>query len=303
MENPFLFCKFARANHYLSMTPSFFALLSKAGIACAADMYKSFYCLHKKLPVAIAVNPESPIPWETIIKKYRKQLGSTPLASLADYVEGFHVFLSTLEPEDSWKGVSQEESHIMFLGFGKEDVFPSVYDTYVQTDRDGTLGLSDGEIQQVTLNEPVLIHMLGNFEYVSPLLFGCNKKIRDFYCDRYPSVWEDYVERVSELIKGEPYERNAIDKLRKLDCDKEISREVDATIENNKTDMLIGIATFSVEDMVSAVEAIVDANARFGHLLSDAPGNPGGIKEIAVITIPEGVSWIINKDNKRRNLA
>lgn len=39
------------------MCPSFFALCSKAGIACAADSDHTIYRLSDNLPVAIAVNP------------------------------------------------------------------------------------------------------------------------------------------------------------------------------------------------------------------------------------------------------
>lgn len=47
------------------MIPSFIALFSKAGIACAADTDHTVFRLSDKYPVAIAVNPDSPIPWKS----------------------------------------------------------------------------------------------------------------------------------------------------------------------------------------------------------------------------------------------
>ena len=125
------------------MIPSFFALLSKAGIACAADTYKSINRLHEKLPVVIAVNPASPVPWENIIKRYQEQLEPVPQAFFVNYANEFDLFLSTLKTEESWKGLSEEESNIIFLGYGEDDIFPSVYTVYVQIDENGMMGLSE----------------------------------------------------------------------------------------------------------------------------------------------------------------
>ena len=283
------------------MTPSFFALCSKAGIACAADKYKTIYRLHEKLPVVIAVNPASPLPWESIITRYQEQLEPTPQAFFENYAYEFDLFLSTLETEDSWEGLSQEESKIMFLGYGEDDLFPSAYDVHVQIDEDGMMGLSEGDVHQVRLEEPVLIRMQGDFDSVSPLLFGSAQWVRNFFCDRYRPVWKGYVERVSEMVKGEPYEQDLVSKMREFVCAEEISKRINSATDKVHDEMMMGIATFSVEDMVSAVEAIVDANARLGHLASGAPGKPGEVKEIAVVTIPEGVSWIINSEIKRRS--
>ena len=282
------------------MTPSFFALCSKAGIACASDVERAFYPLSDKLPVAIAVNPASPIPWDRIIQRYKDQLEPTPQAFFVNYANEFDLFLSTLETEESWKGLSSEESNIIFLGYGEDDIFPSVYDVYVQIDKDGMMGLSEGEVRQVTLEEPALIHMLGDFEYVSPLLFGRNERVRDFLCEGFRPVWNGYVERVAELVEGKSFEKDLVSKLRDYDCTDDICGRVDSATGKTYDDMTLGISTFSVEDLVSTVEAVVDANARFSHLMSGAPGRPGGTKEIAVITIPEGISWIKHSHEERR---
>ena len=63
----------------------------------------------------------------------------------------------------------------------------------------------------------------------------------------------------------------------------------------------MGVDSFSVEDLVTAVESLVEANAELIHLRSGATGDPARVKEIAVLTIPEGLTWIKHSLYYRRN--
>jgi hypothetical protein len=58
----------------------------------------------------------------------------------------------------------------------------------------------------------------------------------------------------------------------------------------SRTDM--GLNTFSVEDLVTAVETLVNAEVRLKHLLSKGKEYPHLTKEIAVITRIEGLTWL-----------
>lgn len=49
---------------------SFIAIYNQSGIACASDTDNTIYRLSKEKPVAIAICPYSPIPWESIISQY-----------------------------------------------------------------------------------------------------------------------------------------------------------------------------------------------------------------------------------------
>ena len=75
---------------------------------------------------------------------------------------------------------------------------------------------------------------------------------------------------------------------------------------NNATDsaysaFMMGVESFSVEDLVTAVETLVQANAELSHIRSHAKGTPRNVKEIAVITIPEGLTWIKHSLYYRRD--
>ena len=79
------------------MKTSFIAFLNKHGIACASDTDMTLYALSKQEPVAIAVNPYSPIPWDNIINAYLRK-GCIPLHDdFRDYARDFAEFLKTVD--------------------------------------------------------------------------------------------------------------------------------------------------------------------------------------------------------------
>ena len=56
--------------------------------------------------------------------------------------------------------------------------------------------------------------------------------------------------------------------------------------------VLSGIDSFSIEDLVTASETLVNAEVRLKHLFSGGKEDLHVSKEIAVITRTEGVTWI-----------
>ena len=57
------------------METIFIALSNMSGIACASDRDHTLYQLSKKVPLALAVSPSSPIPWDSIIEQYKRTAG------------------------------------------------------------------------------------------------------------------------------------------------------------------------------------------------------------------------------------
>lgn len=283
------------------MIPSFFALFSKAGIACAADTDHTVYRLSKDLPVALAVNPLSPIPWEEIIEQFKKNLDSQTRESLADYAFEFDAFLSDYMVEDSGQGLSPLKERIMFFGYGSEDIFPSAYNVSAVIKATGVLGLEDGSVHSVTHRDLAFYHSLGNFESVMTLLTGTTGESRRMIFDRYVEAWEKYAGRVSSRFKGTEYEQYVEKHLVGYDYKSYIASRIDNPIHRTLLRLTIGVDSFSVEDMVTAVETIVNANSKLNHLRSNASGKPGNAQEIAVVTIPEGLSWIKHSLYHRRN--
>jgi hypothetical protein len=95
------------------------AVLNKYGVALAADsavtigengkVYNSankLFLLSKFHPVGIMIYGNAEfmgVPWETIIKQYRRKHGSTPFNTLEDYAKDFFLYLSTFNFENDEK--------------------------------------------------------------------------------------------------------------------------------------------------------------------------------------------------------
>ena len=283
------------------MCPSFFALFSKAGIACAADNDHTVYRLSRDLPVALAVNPLSPIPWDRLIEEYKRLLDPEPHKSLAEYAADFDAFLSTVKGKKARGTLSLHDANIIFFGFGSEDIYPSAYDVNVMVKENGTLGLGESVVHRVSGQESSFFHVLGDFDSVSTLLFGATEKTRTFFYDRHVAIWAEYARRVAERFKGTEYEQYVKDHLDRYDCRNDIQSKIERATSDVMNELFLGFSSFGVEDMVTAVETIVNANTKLNHLRSGAPGKPGDAREIAVVTIPEGLSWIKHSLYHRRN--
>lgn len=283
------------------MTPSFFALFSKAGIACAADTDHTVYRLSKDLPVALAVNPLSPIPWDDLIEAYKSHLKLKPQKSLAKYAADFDAFLSTYKVERAWKSLSAYDANILFFGFGSEDIYPSAYDVNVVVKENGKLGLGESAVHQVSDQESSFFHFLGDFDSVSTLLFGATERTQTFVYNQHVAIWAEYARRVTERFKGTEYEQYVKNHLDRYDCRNDIQDKIDRATSDVMSELSLGFSSFGMEDMVTAVETIVNANTKLNHLRFAAPGKPGTSREIAVVTIPEGLSWIKHSLYHRRN--
>jgi len=247
--------------------------------------------------VALAINPKSAIPWEEIIEDYKSQRILVPGDSFADYIFDFDIFLSCYSGELK---LSEEDSHILFFGYGPDDIFPVAYDASVIVEG-GILGLGDGCFHFVTQEEPAFFHMLGDFDSVSTLLFGATHKTKSFIHRSYESLFEEYAIRVYERFKGTRYEAFVRKRMETYDYKSEIKARLEKADGRVLSKLSDGVDSFSVEDLVTSVESVVNANIKLNHLRSGANGKPGETKEIAVITIPEGLSWIKHSIFRRRN--
>ncbi len=282
------------------MYPHFLALFSKSGVACAADADHTVFRLSNYLPVAVAVNPASSIPWEKIINDYQQAGLIQERSSMLEYGADFNAFLASIPVPKGWENLPSAELNIIFFGFGSQDIFPSVYDVFAVV-KDGVLGLDEGVDNIVNNFNSVYYNFLGEFDSVSTLFWGATKKVRAFFLEKDLDMFQTYAERVRERFRGTKYEDYVEKHLSSFNPERRINADLDNATLNVGANFSMGVDSFSVEDMVTAVETIVTANAELSHLRSGAEGAPADVKEIAVLTIPEGLTWIKHSLYYRRN--
>ena len=105
---------------------------------------------------------------------------------------------------------------------------------------------------------------------------------------------------MTERFAGTEYEDYVTEHLAAFDAEDRICSILNKATENCLGNLAMGVDAFSIEEMVTAVESIVNANAKLSHLHAGAKGKHGETKEIAVMTIPEGLTWIKHSVYMRR---
>ena len=275
------------------MKPICIALTNMSGIACASDRDHTIYQLSKRVPFAVAVNPDSPIPWYSIIEQY--QLSGEPEESVefSDYATHFVAFLSSHFADKSWSNLPLDDANVFFMGYGKEDLFPSVYNTVLKVNpENGQFEATQVVYKKISHQNCTSINHLCDLDSVSPLLFGATNDVKIDAFDILTQQYEIYKERVNEHFKDTEYADFVNKKLKEFDVIDVALDLVNLASDDIPSDVNIGIESFSIEDMVTATETLVDAEVRLKHLSSLGKEHPHHTKEIAVITRTEGVTWL-----------
>lgn len=275
------------------METIFIALSNMSGIACASDRDHTLYQLSKKVPLALAVSPTSPIPWDHIIEQYKQTGGPEEKEEFSDYASHFLMFLSSIPVDKLWKSLSRDDLNIVFMGYGKEDLFPRVYDVILRVNPDKNILEEDfSEYNKLSHNQTAAFNMLGDFEGVSTLLFGSTQNTRDVLFENYTKQYEIYKERVIEKFKDTEYSSYVQKTLEEFDVEEIVANNINSATDEILSNVYVGLDTFSIEDLVTAAETLVNAEVRLKHLASMGKEYPHTTKEIAVITRIEGVTWL-----------
>lgn len=274
------------------MNTTFIALSSMSGIVCASDTDHTIYQLSKTLPLAVAVNSLSPIPWDSIIDTYKRKKKLEPIATIKecaiDFVNSFPNLL-----EGSWSNLIVDDRNIIFMGYGQDDLFPSVYDIMISwNEAGGQVEISDELFTQISHQKPASINLLGNLESVSTILWGATRETKAFLLKKHLEQFEIYKHRVLDKFEGTEFEEFVTQKLSNYDPVMAFVNVIDEATDETFNEIQRGIDSFSIEEMVTAAETIVDAEVRLDHLSSGRMGPLHSTREIAVITRIEGLTWI-----------
>lgn len=272
---------------------SFIAIYNQSGIACASDTDKSIFPLSKTEPVAIVVCPNSPIPWEKIIYDYLRKGEPRHHKTLRDYAEDFESHFQQYPSDLKWNSLGIYDLNLIFLGYGQEDIYPSVCDVQVKVNEE-TSKLELGEIylNSISINNSAGFNWNGDFERLAPILQGSTEGVKSLVAAKQLELFEMYKQRVVAKFKGTKYENQINESLAKYQTETLLNDIVNRAMTDSFNDAFTGIDTFSIEEMVTSAEKLVNANVRLNHLKNGGKGLLGSTREIAVITCAEGFTWL-----------
>lgn len=274
------------------METAFIALSSMSGIVCASDTDHTIYQLSQQQPVVVAVNSYSQIPWDHIINTYKRKQESECRNSIEDYAFDFVKSFPNIMGI-SWHNLSPEDRKIIFMGYGLDDLFPSVYEIVIAwNETDNIVEIDNKSITRISHKNLASINLLGNLESVSTILWGATQETKGFLLKKHIEQFEIYKQRVLEKFKGTEYEEFVKQKLADYDPKEGFVSVINEASDSTFSNIQHGIDSFSIEEMVTAAETIVDAEIRLDHLSSGHMGPLHSTRELAVITRVEGLTWI-----------
>ena len=233
------------------------------------------------------MNPRSKIPWEDVIALY-KQLGDPePQITLSMYAEQMRGFLNGIS---GLSGSGLKDEKVILLGYGSQEIYPSVYSFSLDAAAEGNIILQEIENVQIGGHIPTTFVTMGDFERISPILYGASPRVRGYYEEKQRSVRSEYMSRLHDYFSGTEYEQAAEENLAGYNSDT-------CDIVGNATDMVehdvnIGLSSFSISDLVTSAETIINANSRLSHLFEGVRPPLECVSEMAVITRPEGLKWV-----------
>lgn len=240
------------------------------------------------------MNPRSKIPWDSIINKYKLSGEPELQTTLSGYASDFKNFLLEVKFDKRWSKAEKTDCRIMFLGYGCNDVYPSEL----------TLQLSFGnnriesieEVKEDTIRisteHETAIRMLGDFDRLAPVLYGPSSFVESSYKSIQFATLSRFKDGIMGYLNGTE-EKDAVQARFQV---VEGTDFFDSIYKNEKKqkskEINAGLRSFSMTDLVLSAETILNANVRLTSLLSGQRPPSECVREIMVITRPEGIRWI-----------
>ena len=274
------------------MGTSLFIIANKNGVACASDTDYSIHQLSKEEPVAIIVCKSSPLPWEDIIGSYRDKGEPEYHTDFSEYANDFAKFLATYHDNLPKMHIAGDDLRVIFLGYGTDDIYPSIYDTSVIVGEDGGISMQEGKLEKITHENNVVWKHIGDFDSLSVLFNGVTPQMRKQMKTAIGIKYKAFKDVTENSFKATENEKPAHDAFEKFDADKMADKACDKATSTFNKQAATGLETFSIEEMIYACESLVNANIRINHLKAGGKGLLGQTREIAIVVRTEGVTWI-----------
>lgn len=271
--------------------PCCIALFNAKGVACASDTDDTIFKLAATKPVGIAVNSLVNISWRPVIDHYLRQSKQEDLINLKDFADDFVAFLNQFY-ETIAESFPQKGCETLLFGFNDLHLYPSIYCVLLKKGEDGKVEIETVLERDITLDDMAFFMPLGEFDCTAPILAGATEEFMDKAVEDIAFQLEIYRKRLLKAAGG----REEEDQIRKFFEETDL-KEIAKNIVSEKLievfqEIAEGIASFSIEEMVDSSETLINAELRLDHLRKRKQIPIGFTKEIAVMTFPEGFTWL-----------
>ena len=244
-------------------------------------------------PVAVMIVGNSlltKLPWDVIVRWYRKQNDSSGFPKLEDYVQQFKVFVDSEIIASHIKNdvvlKENERTFLVFAGYGEDEAYPSICQYEVtginksklQWQLSGSANISDEQESNIFTS--------GQSDIIDAIELGIQNERIGVIRKRFQTLIEDLLTQ------------NLLDSLiGKIDYPAIRQEVADLIRESGKDHLrqhLEAIEQFDLQKMACLAENLIKATELHRKITFRQEG-VGGLIDLAVITREDGFQWLNRK--------
>ena len=244
-------------------------------------------------PVAVMIVGNSlltKLPWDVIVRWYRKQNDSSGFPKLEDYVQQFKVFVDSEIIASHIKNdvvlKENERTFLVFAGYGEDEAYPSIYQYEVTGINKSKLQWQLSGSANISGEQESNIFTSGQSDIIDAIELGIQNERIGVIRKRFQTLIEDLLTQ------------NLLDSLiGKIDYPTIRQEVADLIRESGKEHLrqhLEAIKQFDLQKMACLAENLIKATELHRKITFRQEG-VGGLVDLAVITREDGFQWLNRK--------
>lgn len=249
--------------------------------------------LKDKQPVAVMIVGNSlltRLPWDVIVRWYRKQNDSSGFPKLEEYIQHFKVFVdseiiaSHIKNDTFFK--ENERTFLVFAGYGEDEAYPSIYQYEVTGIKKSKLQWQLSESTNISDEQESNIFKSGQFDIIDAIELGIQNERIGVIRKRFQTLIEDLLTQ------------NLLDSLiGKIDYPairQKVAELIRESGQEHRRQHLEAIKQFDLQKMACLAENLIKATELHRKITFRQEG-VGGLVDLAVITREDGFQWLNRK--------
>lgn len=197
--------------------------------------------------------------------------------------------------------VFYRETGLIFVGYGDEDLYPSVVTVCISGTFDDRLRyyFDEDDSDEITTTNSASIIPFAQCDTMLSLMRGIHPLMLDTVIQKHEDLLEDSKEKLLEAAKAAGVTESQLAKLTDAvnmeEAVEKYRQELVGYYRNTFIDGVVdAVESFNVEDMVDMAESFISITNLQRHI-SSSEESVGGPVDVAVITKSEGFVWVKHK--------
>ncbi|MCH5241964.1 MAG: hypothetical protein J1F67_06025 [Muribaculaceae bacterium] len=188
-----------------------------------------------------------------------------------------------------------QQSELIFVGFGSEDIFPASQRIYVLGMTGTQLKYNIEDISEISHTSSAEIRPFAQTDVMITLMKGVSPQSDQEYRDATIELEEGVIGDITALLEKEKVSPNIIKKIKDLTYEKIHERYIERIDNFIHENFISGVVTaldfFNLEEMAKMAENLIAVTNLQRHI-SSSEESVGGPIEVAIITKTAGFRWI-----------